>query len=235
MILNTSRMQKFKFSFCIQKCKLLNLILFNYDCRCYNVGIFFQISKEFYSSKLYRFQYLHFTMVTVYYPHRLREKPLGVHSREARVLVLVQEVEVLVAQYSRNLPSRRDPSSSSSRPECRSSSLLKQQFLLNLCHSLCHHERHLSGSELIGLISSVLSVSWASRMSFLFLLAAQAVSVASVAQHWVVEDNIEVATKNNLPFLFSLCLVTDSIFLCIKNHHKLMTPVLARKNIQKIL
>ena len=142
---------------------------------------FFKSQKNFIPQNYNRFQYLHFTIVTVYYPHRLREKPLGVHSREARVLVLVYEVEVLVAQYSRNLPSRRDPSSSSSRPECRSSSLLKQQFLLNLCHSLCHHERHLWGSELIGLISSVLSVSSVSRMSFLFLLAAQAVSVASVA------------------------------------------------------
>ena len=70
MILNTSRMQKFKFSFCIQKCKLLNLILFNYDCRCYNVGIFFSNLKRILFLKIiidfnfYISQLLQFTIHT---------------------------------------------------------------------------------------------------------------------------------------------------------------------------
>ena len=50
---------------------------------------FFKSQKNFIPQNYNRFQYLRFTVVKVYYPHRLREKPLGVHSREARVLVLV--------------------------------------------------------------------------------------------------------------------------------------------------
>ena len=59
-------------------------------------------------------------MVTLYisahvYPHRLREKPLGVQAREARVLVAVKEVvvEVVVPQYNKNLAPRWEPESSS--------------------------------------------------------------------------------------------------------------------------
>ena len=48
-------------------------------------------------------------MVTLPYPHTLLVKPAGVQSRVARVLVpvkmVVVEVEVVVNQYSKNLPS----------------------------------------------------------------------------------------------------------------------------------
>ena len=46
-------------------------------------------------------------------------------------------------------------------------------------------------------------------MRFLFLLAAQAVSVVSEMKHWVLEDTTEVDTNNDLPFCISVCLLSS--------------------------
>ena len=71
---------------------------------------------------------------------------------------------------------------------------------------ICLHF-HLSGSEVM--IFSWLSPSLSSSMRFLFLLAAQAVSVVSEMKHWVLEDTTEVDTKNDLPFCISVCLLSS--------------------------
>ena len=83
--------------------------------------------------------------------------------------------------------------------------------------------RHLLAA--MGLMFSLMSpsLSSASRMRFLLLLAAHAVSVVSVTKHWLVVDSVLVETKKNLPFLFSFCLVSQSDNIVLIN--SLMTSV----------